>query len=94
LVGLSNDKQRIALSTIIGQKLSVRDAEQMVKNYKNRQESRSSKGDKAISFDIKKYTNQLKEFLPFSYKINSNKIEISFENEVEFEKFINMIKKV
>ena len=94
LVGLSNDKQRIALSTIIGQKLSVRDAEKMVKNYKNRQESRSSKGDKAISFDIKKYTNQLKEFLPFSYKINSNKIEISFENEVEFEKFINMIKKV
>ncbi|KIM03970.1 MAG: chromosome partitioning protein ParB [Sulfurovum sp. AS07-7] len=94
LVGLSNDKQRIALSTIIGQKLSVRDAEQMVKNYKNQQESRSPKGVKKISFSIKKHAEKLKEFLPFSYKISSNRLEISFENEDEFEKFINMIKKV
>lgn len=94
LVGLAGDKQRIALSTIIGQKLSVRDAEQMIKNYKNQRRTNDFKSVKTTSFSIKKHINKLKEFLPFSYKISSNKLEISFENEDEFEKFINMIKKV
>lgn len=95
LVGLADDKQRIALSTIIGQKLSVRDAEMMIKNYKNQEEKNSPKSAKTLStFNIKKHANLLKERLPFSHKISSNKLEISFENEVEFEKFINMIKKV
>lgn len=95
LVGLANDRQRIALSTIIGQKLSVRDTEQMIKNYKNQEETKSSKSTKILSsFSIKKHANMLKELLPFSHKINSNKLEISFENEVEFEKFINMIKNI
>ncbi len=94
LIGLTGDKQRIALSTIIGQKLSVRDAEQMIKNYKNQQKTNDLKSVKTASFSIKKHTNKLKEFLPFSHKISSNKLEISFENEDEFEKFINMIKKV
>jgi ParB family transcriptional regulator, chromosome partitioning protein len=95
LVGLANDRQRIALSTIIGQKLSVRDTEQMVKNYKNQEEMKSSKSTKVLSsFSIKKHANMLKELLPFHHKINSNKLEISFENEAEFEKFINMIKNI
>lgn len=95
LVGLANDRQRIALSTIIGQKLSVRDTEQMVKNYKNQEEIKSSKSTKVLSsFSIKKHANMLKELLPFHHKINSNKLEISFENEAEFEKFINMIKNI
>lgn len=95
LVGLANDRQRIALSTIIGQKLSVRDTEQMVKNYKNQEEIKSLKSTKVLSsFSIKKHTNMLKELLPFHHKINSNKLEISFENEAEFEKFINMIKNI
>jgi ParB family chromosome partitioning protein len=95
LVGLANDRQRIALSTIIGQKLSVRDTEQMVKNYKNQEEIKSLKSTKVLSsFSIKKHANMLKELLPFHHKINSNKLEISFENEAEFEKFINMIKNI
>ncbi|MBD3842939.1 MAG: ParB/RepB/Spo0J family partition protein [Campylobacterales bacterium] len=94
LVGLTEDKQHIALLTIIGQKLSVRDAEQMVKNYKTKQKTNDYKSVKAPSFNIKKYTDQLKEILPFSYKTNLNKLEISFQNKDEFEKFINMIKKV
>ena len=67
----------------------------MIKNYKNQEEKNSPKSAKVLSaFSIKKHANLLKESLPFSHKISSNKLEISFENEVEFEKFINMIKKV
>ncbi len=90
LVGLDESKQRIAVDTIIGQKLSVRDTEKLVQNKNN-----ISLQNKKILQNKLKITanqkNQIKENLPFNYKIKQNSLEIMLPNEEELMKFISFI---
>ncbi len=92
LVGLDADRQKVITDTIIGQKLSVREAESLIKQQKET----GIKSHKKVTDDhswIKNYDDELKEILPFEYKIKSTKLEISFKNENEVSKFIQLIKK-
>ncbi|AKF24503.1 chromosome partitioning protein ParB [Sulfurovum lithotrophicum] len=91
LVGLDEKKQKIIIDSIIGQKLSVRDAEQMVKSYKK---GKSSPADKpSTSKLLEKHKKTLKKLLPFEHKIKARSIEISFSNEKDIENFLTFLKK-
>ena len=86
LVGLDEKKQKIIIDSVIGQKLSVRDTENMVKKHK---EKSASKAPKAVTPTLLgKYEGVFKEALPFNYKLKAKSIEISFENEKEVEAFL------
>ena len=86
LVGLDEKKQKIVIDSVIGQKLSVRDTENMVKNYKGDVSKNVPK--KATSTLLEKYADMLAETLPFKYKLKAKSIEISFDNEKEVEDFL------
>jgi len=90
LVGLDEEKQQIAVDTIIGQKLSVREAEQLVKRGKR---STASFGKTALdSFKItKKDKEKIGKLLPFSHKIKQHSVEIVLPNEEELIKFISFL---
>ena len=91
LVGLESEKERVVLDSIIGQKLSVRDAENIVKSY------RSSSNGKNASVTTKSlldaYSNEIKMIPPFRYKIKAKSIEINFRNEEEVKNFLAILKK-
>ncbi|MDD5406749.1 MAG: ParB/RepB/Spo0J family partition protein [Sulfurovaceae bacterium] len=91
LVGLSPEKQKIASSTIIGQKLSVRDTENLIKGYKQPEAAKNPK--KLPLFTLKEHTLLLKKILPIKHKIKGNRIEIEFANEDEFANFVQILKK-
>ena len=86
LVGLDEKKQKIVIDSVIGQKLSVRDTENMVKNYKGTVSTTIPK----ISTPglLEKYADVLAETLPFKHKLKAKSIEISFEDEKEVENFL------
>ncbi len=92
LVSLDNDMQKLALNTIIGQKLSVRQAELMVHKLKDsgKKKSTPAKNDK---FEIEKSSKELMVLSEFDYRIKKNKLEIVFKSEKEFQNFIQMLKK-
>ena len=91
LVGLDETKQKILIDSIIGQKLSVRETENMVKTYKEKP-AKNGQLKKTENF-IKKYTKSLKDILPFHHKIKTKSIEISFNNEEELKNFLTFFHK-
>lgn len=92
LVGLSHDKQKVMADTIIGQKLSVRDTETLVKQQKNSGKRGLREKEKTPDF-FESYHEALKRLLPFAYKVKNRKLEICFDNEDEVRKFIEIINK-
>ncbi|MDY0195514.1 MAG: ParB/RepB/Spo0J family partition protein [Sulfurovaceae bacterium] len=90
LVGLTPEKQKILLSTIIGQKLSVRETESIIKGYKQP----SKNNDKKMPpFTLNEYASLLKKLLPLKHKIKGNIIELEFSNKEEFTNFVEKLKK-
>ncbi len=91
LVGLDEKKQKIIIDSIIGQKLSVRDAEKMVKNYKENVSTQSLKTSTPQL--LEKYAKELDSVLPFKHKIKAKSIEISLTNEKDIKNFLTFLKK-
>lgn len=89
LVSLESDKQLIALNTIIGQKLTVRDTELMVQGHKKA----PAKKITSAGFKIDEYSKSISAILKLKHKIKANKLEISFENRKDIENFIELLKK-
>ncbi len=90
LVGLDEKKQKVMVDSVAGQKLSVRETENMVKNHKVKTTSPAKKP--AVTVLLEKYTVALDEVLPFTYKQKAKSLEIHFENEKEIEAFIALLK--
>ena len=89
LVGLDEMQQKIIIDSIIGQKLSVRESEKMVKKLKETQEiPKKLKPKKRLFYG---YEEILKQKLPYKHKIKSKSIEISFENQEEFKDFLEQL---
>ncbi|HIP46427.1 MAG TPA: ParB/RepB/Spo0J family partition protein [Campylobacterales bacterium] len=86
LVGLDEKKQKVIIHSIIGQKLSVRDTENMVKNHKNIDVPFSPK--KKVATLLHKYAKPLEENIPFKHKVKAKSVEIYFESENEVESFL------
>jgi len=88
MVNLSSKDQNILVDSIIGQKLSVRDVERLVKQYKdphhNKNEEKKEK--KSDSLDMTALKNALDEQL-IDYNLKENKITFAFSNEEEIATF-------
>jgi ParB family chromosome partitioning protein len=91
LVGLSDERQKRVVDTIIGQKLTVRETENLIKELK--EDKKHKKKSTPKSSWIKSYSDKIAEYLPFSHRLKDNKIEIAFDNEDELIRFIEIIKK-
>lgn len=90
LVGLDEKQQKVIVDSVAGQKLSVRETENMVKTQKAKL-SPSSKKPVQTSM-LEKYSSDLHEVLPFNFKEKAKSIEIHFENEKEIEEFISLLR--
>jgi len=86
LVALSSKDQNVLVDSIIGQKLSVREVEKMVKQYKGASASKVEKTVKKSSLNMDKLKVVLDEQL-INYDIKENKISFSFSNEEEIATF-------
>jgi len=87
MVNLSIKDQNVLVDSIIGQKLSVREVEKMVKQYKgNPSLSTGKKVEKTASLNMDVLKEVLDERL-IDYDIKNNKISFSFSNEEEIATF-------
>ena len=94
LVNVPIDKQRILIDTIIGQKLSVRESEKLVKKIKSKDENADiSKSIKESSFKIsKERATEILALLPFETKVKKGSVEILLPSEEKLIDFITFIK--
>ena len=91
LVGFDSAEQKLLVDTIIGQKLSVREAELIAKNRKlKKNDNEPLPIKKSINF-ISNHKDKISQKLPFDFKLKQDKLEIKFKNEEELEKFLSMI---
>jgi len=90
LVGLDEKKQKIIIDSIIGQKLSVRDVEKMVKNNKGTTPSKSA--ENKVQSILDEHAEALAEALPFAHRIKSKSIEITFKNTQDVINFLTFLK--
>lgn len=89
LVGLDEKKQKVIIDSIIGQKLSVRDTENMVKGHKG--SSSVTKVKTTTPGLLYNYEDALSEALPLKHKIKPKSVEIYFEDENEVESFLELL---
>jgi len=90
LVGLDDKRQKIIIDSIIGQKLSVRDVEKMVKQ--NKENTTTSKKVRPTASLLDAYAEEITHYLPFEHKIKPKSVEIVFKNMQEAEKFLAFLK--
>jgi len=92
LVGLDEKKQKVIIDSVIGQKLSVRETENMVKNHKENPTKNTTA--KVIKNLTKNYATEIESLLPFSHKMKAKSIEISFTDEKDIENFLTFLRKL
>jgi len=92
IVGLEPNDEKTAVDTIIGQRLSVRETENLVKNLKNKLPPKA-----VLKLDeryIERLTNLKEIFSKFDMpvKIKGKKITIEFDDIADIDRLINKIK--
>ena len=92
IVGLEPNDEKTAVNTIIGQRLSVRETENLVKNLKNKLPPKT-----ALKLDeryLERLTNLKEIFSKFDVpvKIKGKKITIEFDDIADIDRLINKIK--
>lgn len=94
LVSFDENTQRRLVDTVIGQKLSVRETELLVKKKKseNGEEIETTAMKKNISF-MNGYEKTIQERLPFGVTVKNNTLQINFKDDKEVEDFLNMLPK-
>ena len=90
LVGLSDKEQVTLVASIIGQKLSVREVEAIVKSMKGGNVLPSAKKAKEVTYDFSALKSKFSD-LGFSVKTKSNEITLSFEKEEDIERLIERL---
>lgn len=95
LVGLDEKNQRIVCDTITGQKLSVRETEQLVSRLKNepKKSNRERNPESTDKFDLGPYSEIIKEHIPFGVKVKKGRVEIELKNEDELKSFLKRFAK-
>ena len=92
MVGLSEKEQKVVVDSVNGQKLSVRETEQMIKRMKSETPVSAKNGTSASkSMDLAPLKIRL-EALGFSISTGSNKLTIAFKNEEEIEQFLGTLR--
>ena len=86
LVGLDDKEQQIVVNSIIGQKLSVREVEAMIKSMKSTTQITPQKLEK-ISYNFDLVKNRF-DALGLKVKTSKNSLTIEFSSEEEIEEFM------
>ncbi len=98
LVGLDEASEKLIVDTVVGQKLSVRECEELIKRLKSKNENEDKKSIKPKNDDlvIKKVDDVVQSIkkLGFKAKNSRNKLVIDFENEKSVEKFLGILNKI
>jgi len=87
LVGLNEKEQKLLVNSIIGQKLSVREVEKIIKDMKSPKETMSKK-EAPVSYNFSELQSRFNG-LGFKSKVLNNKLVIEFENEAQVENMLN-----
>ena len=90
LVGLSDKDQLTLVASIIGQKLSVREVEGIVKSMKGGSILPAAKKPKEVTYDFSALKSKFSD-LGFRVKTKSNEITLSFENEEDIERLLEKL---
>jgi len=91
LVGLSGKEQKIVVDSIHGQKLSVRETEQLVKRMKEGAEHRNVAPDtEKPELNFADAKAQL-ESMGFAVSAGNNKLSIRFDDQDGIERFLNKL---
>jgi len=87
LIGLDEKQEHLMVNSIIGQKLSVRDVEAIMKNIK---EGKKEPADKKVSktYDFSSLKERF-DSLGFKVQISKNKITFEFDNENQIEELLH-----
>jgi len=91
LVGLDEKQQQLVVNSIIGQKLSVREVESMIKNMKNFTPVVSSK-PAVKSYDFEDIKDRC-DMLGLNVKSSNNKITLEFQSQDEVNEFLHYLSK-
>jgi len=94
IVGLSEDEQKLIIDSIIGQKLSVRETEILVKKIKENTESTQEavqKIDNKINIDYKPLDSLKKELSNknLEIKVDKNYFKIKINSQDDIENILN-----
>lgn len=89
LVGLDEKEQQVMVNSIVGQKLSVREVEAMIKNKKDELPTKEKLEVKS-SYDFTSIKNKFND-LGLKVKSSNNKITIEFENESQVDYLLSII---
>jgi len=90
LVGLSDKEQVTLVASIIGQKLSVREVEAIVKSMKSGSVAPAAKKEKEVTYDFSALKSKFSD-LGFHVKAKSNQITLSFDNEEDIERLLQRL---
>jgi ParB family chromosome partitioning protein len=90
LVGLDPKKVKVMVDTIMGQKLSVRETENLLKKKKG--SVPTLRALQTAKYDPK-LIEKLKQLLPLSHTLKGKKLEIVLPNEETLIKFITLLEK-
>ncbi|RBQ31200.1 chromosome partitioning protein ParB [Arcobacter sp. FW59] len=88
MLGLSNDEQKVVCDTIIGQKLSVRETEKLIKDLKEKNDPKPKKDTKINVYNtelLKSFTNILKND-KIKAKVDKNYIKIEFNSQEDIDR--------
>jgi len=91
LIGLDEKQQQLIVNSIVGQKLSVREVETIIKNMKE-VKTASEKEVTSISYDFSGIKNRF-ETLGFNSKSSKNKLTIEFNSDEEIEQLLELLSK-
>lgn len=91
LIGLESKDEDTIVDTIIGQKLSVREAENLVKNLKNSQTDKKSTPKTSIVLENIDALKEKFEAFDIKVKTQKNGILLRFENDDEIDEFIKKL---
>ena len=97
LVGLDADSERLIADTIVGQKLSVRDSEELVKSLKKQEmpaadnrEKKSTVHSTPVPEGLDEIVEKLSSF-GFHVKKSKNKIALTFDDEAQIKAFLSVL---
>ncbi|MEA2100797.1 MAG: ParB/RepB/Spo0J family partition protein [Campylobacterota bacterium] len=91
LIGLDDKQQQLIVNSIVGQKLSVREVESIVKSMKENNISIPKKTE-TVSYDFSNVQNKFNT-LGFNSKSLNNKLTIEFSDEKQIEDFLSYFSK-
>lgn len=93
LAGLENNEQKLATDSVLGQKLSVRETEQLVKQIKEGTDKKPIKQTvKSLDFNLLEKIFNKENYKDISIKCRGNGATLNFKNQESLDEFIKTLK--